>query len=101
MQHISVRMVSNAPEFLKALVELNITILAEALQYGSISAETQKNRTKELDLVVEQLLATRKVELVEQLRCLYSGRRGAAHSAEQEGSLQEGGGGEGPEEVGM
>lgn len=94
-------MVSNAPEFLKVLVELNTTILTEALQYGIISAETQESRTKELDVVVEQLLATRKVELVEQLRCLYSGSRGAVHSAQQKWSLQEGRGGEGPEEVGM
>lgn len=94
-------MVSNAPEFLKALVELNTTILAEAVQYGSISAETRESRTKELDVVVEQLLATRKVELVERLRCLHLERRGPADSAEQKGVLQEGGGGEGPEEVGM
>lgn len=102
MEHISVRLVSDAPEFLKALIGLNTKILAEAVQSGNISAETQGSRGKELDAAVEKALETRKTELVERLRQLHLDRNGGmVDNVEQKGSLSEGRGGEVPEEVGV
>lgn len=102
MEHISVRLVSDAPEFLKALIRLNTTILAEAVQYGNISAETQESRGKELDAVVDKVLETRKVEIVERLRRLHSERNGGmADSVEQKVPLPESRRAETPEEVGV
>lgn len=71
MEHVSVLMVSDSPEFLETLVELNTTILAEAAQRGSITAETRDSRAAELAVVVEQTLEARKAGLIERLRRLH------------------------------
>lgn len=82
-------MSSDAPEFLKTLVELNTTVLAEAVDYGSISAETRESRAKELEVVVEKILAARKADINERLRRLYVERSGGVDSPEKGGPSQE------------
>lgn len=89
MQHVVVVMSSDAPEFLEALVELNTVALAEAVQYGIISAETRESRANELEVVVEEILAARKAEIMERLRCLCLERNRGTDSADRKGSPQE------------
>lgn len=89
MQHVVVIMSSDAPEFLEALVGLNTAALAEAVQYGIISAETRESRAKELEVVVEEILAVRKTEIVERLRRLCLKRNEGTDSADRKGSPQE------------
>lgn len=89
MQHVVVVMSSDAPEFLEALVELNTVALAEAVQYGIISAETRESRANELEVVVEEILTARKAEIMERLRSLCLERNRGTDSADRKGSPQE------------